>query len=439
MLVHESLSSSSSVKEESSDKHLQQLQVLFDETIQPQVPPETLLLLPRHRMERLLGDAFPGQTEWPVSLLASEKRPLKAVRSIEAVTFLKTSEQLWAVDLSSSYIAAGCKDGTVCIWKSFKDPPRLLKGGGAITRVQFSPSGELLLTASTDGTVQCWRVADGQPTRTFGPVTNHQQQHYASIHERRQRRRNDDAGEETSSEEDQQANGQYATDDGDPVSCLAWMKDSRGFVIGRPLTGSLIIYRCTDDDQWHSSVVEGSEGLNATDMAIHGDHLAVADGNRGRLVVWKWQGCTFTPFITYQMGETIMILSVSLLSSWIICSTAQGNRPIIYCWKLPEEPAEPARPPPDCKYSLIGHFHSGRYLVGGSSAAIKDQIWVLTGSEDSLLYGWRIDPTQSQGNHLLLPSLTGVGHTAMINRVAVAVDGTIVTASDDGSVGIWHL
>ncbi|MFA4824371.1 MAG: WD40 repeat domain-containing protein [Methanoregula sp.] len=71
--------------------------------------------------------------------------------------------------------AAGCADGTVCLWNTKTGTPvfRLLSGLGTISGIAISPDNSRLLCAGTDGTLQCrdtgagtllWSVASGKRT-----------------------------------------------------------------------------------------------------------------------------------------------------------------------------------------------------------------------------------------------------------------------------------
>ena len=66
-------------------------------------------------------------------------------------------------------LASASHDGTVRLWNaSTGEPTQTLEGhSGSVNAVAFSPDGQLLASASHDGTVRLWNAATGEPTQTL--------------------------------------------------------------------------------------------------------------------------------------------------------------------------------------------------------------------------------------------------------------------------------
>lgn len=66
-------------------------------------------------------------------------------------------------------LASASRDGTVRLWDAATGTTkRTLKGhGNSVTAVAFSPNGQILASASSDGTVQLWDAATGTAKQTL--------------------------------------------------------------------------------------------------------------------------------------------------------------------------------------------------------------------------------------------------------------------------------
>jgi WD40 repeat protein len=92
-------------------------------------------------------------------------------KTLAEVYFIETSSNVQYIAFSpdGSTVAAGLRDGTVCVYH-VPEGSRLftLEGhGGSITGVSFSPDGTILATGSAEGTVRLWRSSGGESLGTI--------------------------------------------------------------------------------------------------------------------------------------------------------------------------------------------------------------------------------------------------------------------------------
>ncbi|WP_433272751.1 TIR domain-containing protein [Actinosynnema sp. CS-041913] len=97
-----------------------------------------------------------------------EWKPETGTPSRTRLTDTTAYSATWSPD--GRVVAAGLQDGRVKLWRD-NAPKELERHGGPVGAVAVSPDATTLVTASDDGTVRLWNVADG--TRIGEPLVGH--------------------------------------------------------------------------------------------------------------------------------------------------------------------------------------------------------------------------------------------------------------------------
>lgn len=354
-------------------------------------------LLAENRLQVLLQQAVDGQkqrTMFPytrqkrISLLEDLEHCPDRVPRQAMFRLSGHSDEVWFVQFSHNgrYIASASKDTTVIVWdwaglksgavdESNAVLNRLKGHSHVICLMSWSPDDTHLLSCGKDYSIRLWNVSAGECVRVF---TRHV----------------------------------------DQVTSCAWMPDGNAFVSGGH---DRHIYEW---DAWsgattHTGSYRPSTRVN--DMAV------TADGKRlvvictdNRIQIFD----TATKQVLLGMTETVSItsLALSMDGRYLLVNTSSNDveRPEIHIWDLVEEQL--------CQ--KFKGFKQKRYVIRACFGGFN-QMLVLCGSEDNLVYMWH------RHNGELLERLEG--HTATVNSVAWCPSDPNIFASgsDDTTVIVW--
>lgn len=363
--------------------------------LQKYIPPTELLA--ENRLQVLLQQAAEGQkqrTMFPYtrqkafSLLEDlehcpERVPRKAVFRLTG-----HSDEVWFVLFSHNgqYIASASKDTTVIVWDwaGLKSGTRdessavlnRLKGHShVICLMSWSPDDSHLLSCGKDYSIRLWNVSSGECVRVF---TRHV----------------------------------------DQVTSCAWMPDGLSFVSGGH-DRHIYEWNAWSGATAHTGSYAPSTRVN--DMAITSDGkrlVVICTDNRIQIFD------TSTKEVVSGMTETVNItsLSLSMDGRFLLVNTSSNDveRPEIHIWDLDREKL--------CQ--KFKGFKQKRYVIRACFGGY-DQMLVLCGSEDNLVYMWH------RYSGALLERLEG--HSATVNSVTWCPSDPNIFASgsDDTSVIIW--
>ncbi|KKP04664.1 hypothetical protein THAR02_03207 [Trichoderma harzianum] len=113
--------------------------------------------------------------EIPSWIIPSFRRRNTWPRYTQALWHRQEARSL-AFSPDGSYLASGCKDGTIWLWHAVTGAKqRIIEGHGKpITSISFSPTEELIASGSEDGTIRLWNSTTGatRGTLTFGENTH---------------------------------------------------------------------------------------------------------------------------------------------------------------------------------------------------------------------------------------------------------------------------
>lgn len=354
-------------------------------------------LLSESRLEILLQQALASQkrrTMYPytrqsrVSLLEDLEHCPDRVPRKPLFRLCGHTDEVWFVQFSHNgdYLASASKDTSVIVWDwaglkagivDEKNAIRYrLKGHShVICLISWSPDDLHLLSCGKDRSIRLWNVATGECLRVFS-------QHV------------------------------------DQVTSCAWMPDGRSFVSGAM---DRHIYQW---DPWSGSAEPVGSYTPSTRV---NDMTVTSDGKRlvvictdNRIQVFD----TASKLETSRMTESVSITSLALSSDgrFLLVNTSSSDveSPEIHIWDLAEERL--------CQ--KFKGFKQKRYVIRACFGGF-DQMLVLCGSEDNLVYMWqRFDGS-------VVAKLEG--HTATVNSVTWCPDDPNIFASgsDDSTVIIW--
>ncbi|UPR04175.1 WD40 repeat domain-containing protein [Chloropicon primus] len=368
------------------------------------------VMLPENRLESLLGQAVANQisqcmyynkTDTTFSLLSDYSCGPEQIPSVTCQVLDGHSDEVWHIQFSSSgqMLASASADGTCIIWDYAPSEASDLNGGGSssaakkkfklkhellghkkpIAFVCWSPNDKYLLTCGNDHVLNAWDVETG---RVFERYEKHT----------------------------------------DSVTSCAWLPDSKRFVSG---SIDKHIY------MWHldGRCIRHWKGSRINDLAIsRNGKWMVSTSNEKKFHLFNLVMDTET---IVQEQESIISLCLSKHSDLLLVNLQNQK---IHLWDLNEFfeccgtpdalPTEPVR-----RYRGQ-HEKQGRYVIrscfGGSN-----ETFVVSGSEDSQVYIWH----QQKGELLKVLS----GHSGTVNAVTwnPADPYTFASASDDHSIRIW--
>lgn len=354
-------------------------------------------MLPDRRLEALLCDArrhaiakcaYHNVQESEVSLLVDHVCRKEDVLPTRQVAVLDGHrDEVWHVQFShdGTKLATASKDGSACVWRLERDarPPRAvlahrLEGHVLpLSYVSWSPDDRWLVTAANDGRVKLWRAEDGTCVRTM-------------------------------------------QDQSEQVTSCAWMPDGSAFV-----SGGVDKRTCMWDMQ--GQILHKWEGNRVSDLCT----VQAAGG--GAVLV---RACTDKQVLVYDFEtqrERAIHESEGVSS---LCASRDGRHLLvhlpsskIHLWDLAHGSAASTSPR---REFVAETSKSGRYVIRPCFGGVDD-LFVVSGSEDSQIYVWNRD------TGALLDVLPG--HAGTVNAVHwnPAVPHLFASASDDHTVRLWGL
>lgn len=354
-------------------------------------------LLAERRLEGLLQQALATQkqlTMYPytkqseVSLLEDLEFCLDRIPQKPLYRLSGHSDEVWFVQFSHSgqLLASASKDTSVIIWdwaglKSGRVDEKnavrhRLKGHSqVICLVSWSPDDSHLLSCGKDRSIRLWNAITGQFLQVF---TQHL----------------------------------------DLVTCCAWMPDGRTFLSGA------MDRHIHQWDPWSGStepIGSYTPSTRVNDMSV------TCDGKR--LIVICTDNCiqvfdTETKLELSRMVESVSITSLALSTNGryalVNTSASDVERPEIHIWDVEK----------GVLCQEFRSFRQKRYVIRACFGGF-DEILVLCGSEDNLVYVWQ------RHNGSVVAKLKG--HSATVNSVAWCPRDPRVFASgsDDSTVIVW--
>jgi WD repeat-containing protein 26 len=361
--------------------------------LQKFIPPD--VLLQEDRLESLVQQAidvqkrlamFPYTKQNRVSLLENlEHSPVRVPRS-EICRLRGHADEVWFVQFSHSgrYLASASKDTSVIIWDwaglrdgTVKEEDAIrhrLKGHSQdICLLSWSPDDTHLLSCGKDCSIRLWNAESGIFVRAFSKHT-------------------------------------------EQVTACSWMPHGRSFV-----SGSVDRHICEWDALSGVCIGQYTPSTRVQDLSVSNDGkklVAICTDN----VIQVFD--SETKALLTQMSEAVRITSMSLsLDARTLLVNTLGNvveLPEIHIWDLEQKRI--------CK--RFKGFKQERYVIRACFGGF-DQMLVICGSEDNLVYMWE----RHSGE--VLARLEG--HSATVNSVAWCPSDPNVFASgsDDKTVIVW--
>lgn len=353
-------------------------------------------LLQENRLENLLCQnieqqkrlhMFPYTRQSTISLLedmehCKERVPNKILHRLEG-----HSDEVWFVQFSHRgvYLASASKDTTVIIWKveallqgqcSSSDDVIFHKLQGHTKMISFlswSPDDSRLLSCGSDHTIRLWNVESGECVRVF-------EKHKGL------------------------------------VNAVAWMPDGVTFISGAFDRG---IYEWKADTGACTGSYPANAYVNDLTLSKDGQYLIATCSDKA-IQIFDTTTREEIKSVTESASVTSLCLSPdgdSLLASTNSCETPDMQEPEIHVWSVKEMRVT----------QTLQGFKQSRFVVRGCFGG-HNQMLVLCGSEDNLVYIWE----RSSGN--LIAQLAG--HDGTVNTVACseANENLFASGSDDKSV-----
>jgi WD40 repeat protein len=278
-----------------------------------------------------------------------------------------------------------------------------------VWKVDLSPDGKRLVSASRDGSVRIWSrrtngestlaSSDSDPVKDFAVSGERDWMATASASGAHRWAPNDDRFMETTF-------GQAVG----PLQCTALSNDGTLLALGYE-DGRLSVFGGSSSHSFLIQAHDSNEGIDVVTVSPCNRFVATASRGEDRLHVWDGR-----------TGECLARLSAVDCDS---IAFAPGGRHMAYC---DGRDVVICRPP---------DWHEGRRLDGHSItvnavAFSFDGQLLATASEDRTVRIWDTSTWQ--------PGWVTVGHGASVLSVAFSPDGkTLATGAQDGSIKLWHV
>jgi WD40 repeat protein len=352
-----------------------------------------------------------------------------------------------ALSPDGSKVAGAGKDGVIKVYKTGDYQPLFtLKGhAGGVRGVAFSPNNQFLLSGGEDGTARFWNAQSGQPYATFGA-------HLGPVNAVAWHPNNQTAysvGEDGCLQFWQVPNPQQLARvlpaHGGPVTALALSPDNNQI-----LSGS------TDKTVRVSNFANGQPirtlgGSNAPITAVSGNNALVAGGAEdGRLFVWGGDGKTLGSYRAH--AKAVTAVSVHPQGTQLLSGGEEG---LVKLWGLPPRPPKVLTHPDAVSAAVLSSDGSKLYSGGAntlrvwnvSQAQVERQFSgnalvtaVAISSSGQLLVSGGADGTlrfwdQQKG----IETLHLGAHNGRVTSLALAGEGRLLSASEDGTVKLWQL
>jgi len=281
--------------------------------------------------------------------------------------------KIWSVDFSKSgnMLVSGSVDDTMRLWRV--QDAQLLRTMSShpfpVLTVKFTPNQALLASGSTDGLIRLWRVSDSNLERTLQGHADW----VVSI--------------------DISSNGQFLVSGGKDFTVRVWR---------------------ISDGQLVQTVDEGMSAINA--VAFSPDNQSIA-----------WSEDTGTVRLRTLNGDWIHTFKPGNLPSLSI-GFSPDNRLLaagfwdgtLRIWRIED--------------GTLLQTLSGHNAAVSSLSFSPDGRWLVSGSWDKTLRLWDLDAASSK----FIPSRILVGHTAPVNSVDISPKGDLIaSAGDDNLILLW--
>ncbi len=295
-----------------------------------------------------------------------------------------------AFDPQRQRVATASEDGTVRLWSlaDLQAPPKVLhEQEGAMTSVAFDSRDQRLAAGSNDGTVRMWDLAN--------PETS------ATVFE----------GQE------------------DEVTSVAFDPRDRWLAAGSN-DGTVWIRNLTDP-QANPTVLDLTGdlfGVPVSSVAFdpRGRWLAVA-GFDGIVRLWKLTDVEADPQLLSGHAGEVTSIAFDRDGQRLATASIDGS---VRLWRLTRLEAEPI-----VLLEGVGAESSEGEEATSPVLAVafdpRDQ-WLVIGTQDSMIRGWRLDDLEAEPVVLY-------GHEGSVNAIAFDRDGQwLVTTGSDATVRVWE-
>ncbi|KPI41851.1 WD repeat-containing protein 26 [Cyphellophora attinorum] len=293
------------------------------------------------------------------------------------------SDEVWHVQFSpdGTMLASASKDKTALIYSvpSFELKHRLTDHSKGVTSLAWSPDSKKLITCSIDARAKVWNAETGRVISTF----------------------------------------EHRTTDSYAITEAAWGPDSMSFVTGshnRSL--ALCLWRMDSSTPQH--VWEGGFRSDSVIITPDGRRMVVAD-TEGRLHCFNYH--TYREEFSVHLGSRVTGISVSRDSSYVLLNLEASE---VHMFDL--EKRETVK-------TFTGQ-KQGSFMVRNCFGGAAEN-FVLSGSEDGLVYVWHKENTQ------LIEQLYGHGKGQSGKATVNTVDwnpvdpGMFASGGDDRKIRIW--
>jgi len=276
--------------------------------------------------------------------------------------------QSWLTSVSFSpngqYMATASSDGTARLWDLSGNQKAEFKGHqGWVTSVSFSPNGEYIATAGEDGTARLWDLSGKQKAEFKG-----HQDWLTSV--------------------SFSPNGQYIATASEDGTARLW-----------DLSGN------------QKAEFKGHQGwVTSVSFSPNGEYIATA-GEDGTVRFWNLSGNPLTEFKGHQ--DWITNVSFSPTGEYIATASYDGTARL---WDLSGNP--------------LAEFKGHQGWVRSVSFS-PNELYIATAGEDGTARLWDL-----WGN----PLAEFKGHRSAVTSVSFSPDGKyLATASNDGTARIWRV
>eukprot|EP01101_Sappina_pedata_P003502 TRINITY_DN1397_c0_g1_i1.p1 TRINITY_DN1397_c0_g1~~TRINITY_DN1397_c0_g1_i1.p1 ORF type:complete len:348 (-),score=66.71 TRINITY_DN1397_c0_g1_i1:218-1261(-) len=303
--------------------------------------------------------------------LLEDHRCEPSVPSVTIHALRQHTDECWFVQYSHSgqMIVTTSKDCTAILWDASSGKVLWVLYGhiDGVSSAAFSPDDTTLLTTSSDSLIKLWDTKTGDCIRTYS--------HHSG-----------------------------------PVVSASWLPDGHRFVSG----GSDRSIFLTKLD---GAVVKKWKSTQANDLIVTPDGMQIIAGCQEK----KIKILSINDDTIHTLDETDPMMSLALSSDgrYLIASSIYPSQEI-HLWNLRSK---------TLIFKYRGHFQS-RFAIRACFGGPNDSL-VASGSEDSKIYIWH----RRQGS--LLGAISG--HTATVNSIAwnPSNPSQFASASDDFTVRIW--
>lgn len=351
-------------------------EILLDQLLLEYTP--SSLIIPPKRWSELLDQAirhqqsqclYPGEKAIPVSLFQDMKDQKKDFPSLTHHVISEHSDEVWFCRFSheGNLLATASKDGTSMVFDvaDWKTKYILSSHSDAVSFVSWSPDDSMLLTCGNDKLVNLWDMNTGECIYTYDKHL-------------------------------------------DAVTSCAWMPDNKSFV-SSSLDKTIYLWGI------NGQLLHRWLGARVTDLAISHDGrqmIAVCHEKKIRIYDLIRKSERYI-----QEKDSVTSLCLSQDSKYALVNVSSSE---IRLWDIDNG-------------TVVAHFvgqKQGRFVIRSCFGGVNDS-YVLSGSEDSNVYVWNREQTK------LIEILSG--HRGTVNSVSWNPTNPkmFASASDDYTVRIW--